>query len=158
MVSSNLINLGWLRAPRLPYHPHRESAFERGDLDILEVPVSALAIPFISSALYVLRLPLMKVLFWLLYTEARRIDKPILYLGHPSELGPQSYALFKLSHLSFETLRTHGLRFRRRLRESNVESRLGLSRVLFSYMATFPGIRLMTMREYALRETGNSGG
>jgi peptidoglycan/xylan/chitin deacetylase (PgdA/CDA1 family) len=147
MVSSNLINLGWLRAPRSPYHPHRESAFRRGDLEILEVPVSALVIPFISSALYALGLPLMKVLSRLLYAEARSKGKPIVYLGHPSELGPQSLPRFKRSHLSFKTLRTHGLRLRRRLRP-NAESRLGLNRALFSYIAALPGTRFMTMREY----------
>jgi len=150
LVSANGINTGWLAAPRSPYHPHRDSAFKRGDLDILEVPVSALVIPFISSALYVLRLPLMKALFRLLHAEARHKSKPIVYLAHPAEFGPRSYPRFQWSHLSFKTLRTHGLRFRKRLFEPNPESRQGLSRSLFSYIATFPGIRFVTMREYAL--------
>ena len=150
LVSSNLINPGWLVAPRLPYHPHESSAFKRGNLDILEIPVSALIVPFISSALYALHLPLMKVLFRLLYAEARRKNKPIVYLAHPAELGPQSCGRFKRSDLSFEKLRTHGLGFRRRLRP-DTESRLSLNKALFSYIAAFPGIRFMTMREYALR-------
>jgi hypothetical protein len=33
-ISSNLINGGWLSAPRQPYHPHRDNAFKRGDLPI----------------------------------------------------------------------------------------------------------------------------
>jgi len=150
VVSSNLINVGWLRAPRSPYHPHRESAFKRGDLDILEVPVSALAIPFISSALYVLRLPLIKMLFRLLYAEARHKDKPIVYLAHPSELGLQSAPRFKWSHLSPKTLRTRGLRLRRHLRP-DAELRLSLNRALFSCIAALPGVRFMTMREYVLQ-------
>ena len=149
VVSSNLINLGWLRAPRSPYHPHRDSAFRRGNLDILEVPVSALAIPFISSALYVLRLPLMKALFWLLYAEARRSGKPIVYLAHPAEFLSQARRHFEWSYLSLGTLRTHGFRLRKRLFVSDPDVRLDLSRALFSYIATFPGIRFMTMREYA---------
>jgi hypothetical protein len=153
LVSSNLINTGWLMAPRAPYHPHRDNAFKRGDLNILEVPVSALMIPFISSALDVLRLPLMKALFRLLYVEARHKSKPIVYLAHPGELGPQSYGRFKLSHLSPKTVRTHGLKFRRYLRERSPEVRLSLRRALFSYMAAFPGIRFMTMREYALQSS-----
>jgi peptidoglycan/xylan/chitin deacetylase (PgdA/CDA1 family) len=153
LVSSNLVNTGWLVAPRSPYHPHTDSVFRRGDLDILEVPVSALLTPFISSALYVLRLPMMKVLFWLLYAEARRKNKPIVYLGHPAEFGPQSYSCrLKLSNLSPRTLYTHGLRFRKSLFEPDGEARLSLSRALFSYMATFSGVCFMTMREYALRK------
>jgi polysaccharide deacetylase len=150
LVSSNLINMGWIKAPRSPYHPHRESAFKRGTIDILEVPVSALAIPFISSALYVLRLPLMKVLFWLLYAEARRSGKPIVYLGHPAEFHLQAQRRFKWSDLSLSTLRTHGFRLRKRLFVSDPAIRLDLSRALFRYIAAFPGIRFMTMREYAL--------
>jgi hypothetical protein len=97
----------------------------------------------------------MKALFRLLYAEARRTGKPIVYLAHPAELGPQSYRRFKLSHLSLKTLRTHGLRLRKSLFEPNPESRLGLSRALFSYMSAFPGVNFMTMREYALRKTNN---
>lgn len=148
-LSSNLVHTGWLLAPRSPYHPHRHSAFKRGDLGILEVPVSALMLPFISTSLYILKLQVMKILFWLLYAEARRKGKPIVYLGHPEEFGPQSWAPFKLSDLSFRNLRTHGLLLRKHLNEADPAVRLELNRALFSYVATFPGIRFMTMRAYA---------
>jgi len=153
LLSSNLINSGWLVAPRSPYHPHRDSAFKRGDLDILEVPVSALMLPFISTSLYILKLPVMKVLFRLLYAEARRMGKPIVYLAHPEEFGPQSWPSFKLSDLSFKNLRTQGFMLRKHLNEANPESRLMLNRALFSYIAAFPGIRFMTMREYVLQSS-----
>src|SRR5262249_3507706 len=48
LVSSNLVHMGWLRAPRRPYHPNAANAYRSGDLSILEVPVSALGLPFIS--------------------------------------------------------------------------------------------------------------
>ena len=158
LISANLINTGWLVAPRSPYHPHRDSAFKRGDLDILEIPVSALVFPFISTSLYILKLPLMKILFRLLYAEAHRKNKPITYLAHPQEFGPQSFSPFKWSDLSFENLRTHGLEIRKHLNEPIPEARLSLTRSLFSYIATFPGIRFMTMREYVQRKTSNAGG
>jgi hypothetical protein len=151
LFSSNLINTGWLVAPRSPYHPHDNSAFKRGDLDIWEVPVSALMLPFISTTLYVLKLPVMKMLFRLLHAEARRTGKPIVYLAHPEEFGPQSWPSFKWSDLSLKNLRTHGLMLRKQLNEPNPEARLALNRVLFSYMAAFPAVRFMTMREYVLR-------
>jgi peptidoglycan/xylan/chitin deacetylase (PgdA/CDA1 family) len=150
-VSSNLINPGWIRAPRLPYHPHRESAFKRGNLDILEVPVSALVAPFISSLLYVLKLRVLKLLFRVLYTEACRTSKPIVYLAHPEEFGPQLWTPFKLSDLSPKNIQVHGLMLRKHLNEANPERRLSLNRHLFSYIAAFPGIQFMTMREYALQ-------
>lgn len=149
IFSSNLINPGWLIAPRLPYHPHRNSAFKRGDLDILEVPVSALILPFISTTLYALRLPIAKALFRLLYIEAYRRGKPIVYLAHPEEFGPQSWPPFKWSDFSLKNLRTHGVMFRKHLNEPNPESRLRLNRALFSYIATFPHTCFMTLPEYA---------
>jgi peptidoglycan/xylan/chitin deacetylase (PgdA/CDA1 family) len=151
VLSSNLVNTGWLVAPRSPYHPHRDSAFKRGDLDILELPVSALMLPFISTSLYVLKLQVMKVLFRLLYEEARRKAQPIVYLAHPEEFGPQLWPSFKLSDLSFRHLRTHGLMIRKQLNEANPEVRLALNRALLSHISTFPGIRFMTMREYVLQ-------
>ena len=151
LVSSNLINAGWLVAPRSSYHPHKDSAFKQGDLDILEVPISALAIPFISSTLYILRLPVVKALFRLLYAEACHSDKPIVYLAHPAEFGVQARARLGMSNLSPKALRTHGLRFRKHLFESDPNVRQGLSRALFSYIAGFPRVRFMTMREFALQ-------
>ncbi len=150
LVSSNLINVGWLTAPRLPYHPHQDSAFKRGDLSILEVPVSAALLPFISTSLYVLKLGVLKALFRLLYVEARRTGKPIVYLAHPEEFGPQAWAGFKTSEISWRNLRTHGLMLRKRLNEADPEARLRLNRDLFAYIATFPGIQFMTMRTYAM--------
>ena len=58
-----------------------------GNLPILEIPVSAIAVPFISSALYVLGVGFMKMVFRALYLEARRTGKPIVYLFHPYEFA-----------------------------------------------------------------------
>jgi len=148
LVSSNLLNPRWLIAPRIPYHPHCQSAFRRGKLNILEVPISALLIPFISSALYVLRLSIIKALFRLLYLEARRVTKPIVYLAHPAEFGSSSHTRLA-SMMSLKSLRTHGLLLRERLREPSPDRRLSLNRELIAYTASFPAVRFMTMRDYA---------
>src|SRR5262245_41479896 len=67
IISSNLVHMGWLRAPRRPYYPSLTDAYRRGNLDILEVPISAFGLPFISSALYVLGVTFMKTAFRVLY-------------------------------------------------------------------------------------------
>ena len=149
IVSSNFINVGWLMAPRLPYHPHRDNAFKQGNLDILEIPISALILPFISSTLYTLKLVTMKALFRALYAEAHLRGKPIVYLAHPEEFGPQIWEPFSWSDLSFTKLRTHGLMLRKHLNERNPEIRLKLNRELLSFITTFPDICFMTMQEYA---------
>lgn len=151
LLSSNLVNVGWLTAPRSPYHPHKQSAYRRGDLDILEVPVSAFMLPFISSTLFVVRLPIMRALCRLLYAEAKRTGRPIVYLGHPAEFKLQQRAhRFRWSDLSPRTLRTHGLLFRKGLSVVDREARLDMSRRFLSYLGTLPDVRFMTMHEYAL--------
>lgn len=99
-VSSNLINPGWLFAPRTPYHPHPDSPYRRGTMRLWEIPVSALGLPFISTTMRVFGEPFMRRFFSLLYHEARRTGKPVVYLVHPHEFAfastvPFSWSLFK---------------------------------------------------------------
>jgi peptidoglycan-N-acetylglucosamine deacetylase len=84
-ISSNLINLGWLIAPRLPYYPSSYSPYKKGNMKILEIPISALILPFISTTLRIFGLTFMKILFNLLYLESRITGKPVVYLVHPYE-------------------------------------------------------------------------
>lgn len=149
LISSNLLHPGWLRAPRRPYHPSAEDAYGRGNLGILEVPVSALAIPFISSTLYVFGLWFMKVLFRALYSESRRTGKPIVYLFHPYEFADEIEGAKDYSR----NLKVHGLRLRRYLYRGDSSSKLDWNLRLWKYMAGFEGVRFMTMSQYAEWQT-----
>jgi len=157
VLSSNLINTGWLVAPRRPYYPHHAHPFKRGDLSVLEVPVSALAVPFISKALNALGLPAMKALFRLLYAESRHTGKPIVYMSHPTEFilakgAGERHALRRLlspSFFSLRRIRTHGFLIRNALLRMCGETLFHNSRQLFAYMASFPDVSFMTMSEYA---------
>jgi hypothetical protein len=168
IVSSNLINKGWLLAPRQPYHPHHTNPFKRGDLPIWEIPLSALAVPFTSKVLSALGLPAMKLFFRLLYTESRRTGKPIVYLSHPAEFpsrsvekgrGPSKSHLFNRGGLRFlhprffspRVIRTHGFLIRRVLLRMDATALFNSSRELFAYMASFPGVTFMTFSEYTTR-------
>jgi len=156
IVSSNLINKGWLLAPRRPYHPHRTSPFKRGNLPIWEIPVSALVVPFISKALNALGLPATKLLFRLLYAESGRTGKPIVYMSHPTEFvsswgkGKSRLTSYLFNRKFFSPLyvRTHGLSARRLLFRMDGETLLNCSRELFAYMASFPRVTFMTISEY----------
>lgn len=160
LVSSNLINVGWIFSPRQPYHPHQTSAFKRGNMSIWEIPVSAVMIPFISSAFVVLGLSAMKLFFRLLYAEARRTGKPIVYLAHPTEFSGKSgqkkggrfwkrFAThIRLEYFSPSFIRTHGLRVRNLLYRIDGATLLNDTGELFSYISNFPGVKFMTMSEY----------
>jgi len=156
LISSNLINPGWLVAPRRPYHPHRACAFKRGDLPIWEIPISALVLPFISSSLNVLGLRFMKAYFRWLYAESRRTGKPIVYLAHPTEfIWSRGKIRSGLKDLLSEPglfspryIRTHGLLLRALLRRMDGETLFRCSGELFAHMASFPGVTWMTITDY----------
>ncbi len=144
VLSSNLINPGWLVAPRVSYHPHQNSAYRRGDLRIWEIPVSALMVPMISGSLNVFGLDLIKWLFRLLYQEAKRTGKPIVYLSHPTDILSIKRAHTPNDHhrFSLESIRTHGFRFRRKFFRMSGDQLFAATRSLFAYIASFPGIQV----------------
>lgn len=148
-ISSNLINRGWITAPRLPYQPRHDNPFKRGDLPIWEIPVSALVLPFISSSLRVVGLALMKLFYRLLYAESRRNGKPIVYLAHPTEFVGKQHRRIKREHFSPSFIRTHGFRLRNYLYRMDGETCLGYTRDLLSYMGSFPNTSFMTVNEFA---------
>lgn len=151
-VSSNLVNIGWLFAPRQPYHPHRSSAFKRGDLPIWEISISATGVPFISALLSVFGLSFMKVFFRLLYAESRRTGKPVVYLAHPIEFTSGWLRPFTLRDLSPFYIRTHGLMIRKKLYRMDQETWLNATRELFAYMASFPDVVFMPVGEYVIHD------
>jgi hypothetical protein len=84
-MSYNLINFQWLFALRKPYHPHPTNPFRRGDLRIWKITISAAILPFITSTMKVLGLPVIKALFRILYAESKLTGKLIVFPGHPIE-------------------------------------------------------------------------
>ncbi len=148
LVSSNLINPGWIAAPRLPYHPRRDNPFRRGGRRLWVIPVSAAVAPFISSLLYVAGTGFMKMLFRTLLCESRRTGKPIVYLIHPFEFAPftEPRPAKELSWL--RKIKTHGLSIRSRFYEKNHERRFAMNAELFRFMHSFADVRFMTVSRY----------
>ncbi len=147
-VSSNLFNIGWVFAPRVPYHPNRDSAFKRGDRELYVIPISAIILPFISSSLNVFGVEFMKFFFNILYRESQRSGKPIVYLIHPFEFAPATIKKAKDGQGSVERLRTHGMSFRSNFYEKDEKKRLQYNKELFTYMKSFPHVQFMTVSEY----------
>lgn len=153
VVSSNLINPNWVFAPRLPYHPHKENPFKRGDRSLWSIPVSAMILPFVSGSIYTLGLNTTKSLFRALYSESAKTGKPIVYLLHPVEFVPFTIENKKPTNPGFILI--EGLQFRYRFYENDVAVRYQKHQDLFSFMRSFPRIKFMTTREYVnYLETG----
>lgn len=157
LISSNLINVGWLVAPRRPYHPSARSAFKAGDVPIWEIPISASIVPFISTSLRVLGLEAMKVLFKLLYWEARRTGKPIVYLAHPTEFLQKKSSrkawrqFLGLKYLRPSFIRAHGLRWRNLFYRIEGQNLAAHTLSLLAYAASFPDVTFMTVSDYLNR-------
>lgn len=155
-VSSNLVNFGWLTAPRHPYHPHQDDAFRKGDVPVWEVPISAIGLPFISSTMKVFGLKFTKILFRLLYAEAHRTGKPIVYLAHPTEflgqggIKPREVWRHFLhpKYLRPSFIRAHGLRLRNIFYRVEGEKLVEDTENLFAFMASFSNITFMTTNQY----------
>jgi len=155
LISSNLVNTGWILAPRLPYHPSKISPFKRGARKILVVPISALIFPFISGTLYLFGITFMKHFFNVLYFESRRTGKPIVYLLHPTEFVKTTE---KDSYKpSLKKVRADGFYFRKRLKNIiDEKQRFQHTLRLFEHIRKFPDVEFITLNEYIAKRQSNS--
>lgn len=157
VVSSNLINTGWLTAPRRPYRPSAHNAFRAGDVPLWEVPVSAAVLPFISSLMRVTGLPPMKWLARALVAESRRTGKPVVYLAHPTEFlaRPQENTglkrwrmVLRPTNFTPRHIKAHGFPLRNLLYAGGGPSLADDTRWLFRFLAAQPGVTFMTIGDY----------
>lgn len=147
LVSSNT-NLNYIFAPRMPYHPREDNIFRKGSLKILEIPISAIILPFISGTLSVFGLGFMKRFFEVLYSESLRTGKPIVYLSHPIEfLASVNYALPNQWFFSLGIWRDHGNPLRYLLFRKSGKVLLEEHKELLAYIKTFERIRFVTLDE-----------
>ena len=84
MSFGGLKKLNWLTAPRLPYRASKESLFKKGDGEIIEIPLSASLIPYLSTTMRIF--PNFTALQRrMLAYETSKNGKPIVFITHPNE-------------------------------------------------------------------------
>lgn len=83
--------LKWLTAPRLPYFTKPDDLTKRGLTNLLEVPVSALIIPYIGTTLRMLPFPVRLIRSALAF-ESTVNGKPINFLTHPNEFMDEAHS------------------------------------------------------------------
>ncbi len=76
--------LKWLVAPRYPYYPSYYSVVKKGKSKILEIPISASIFSYTGTTMRVSPI-LLKMLEKLLFEEAIRTERPLVFLFHPNE-------------------------------------------------------------------------
>jgi hypothetical protein len=100
LLSSQIDNIQWLTATRGPYHPSRENPYRPGDLEIWEIPLTALGLPFMSTLYQTLGLRFTRVFARAMIAEARvRREHPVVYMAHPEEFYPSEHRRPRTYHL-----------------------------------------------------------
>lgn len=85
MSFGSLKKLNWIFAPRLPYFTKADDLSRRGASSILEIPISALGLPYIGTTMRIFP-SMTRVIGKLLAKESQINGKPINFLIHPNEL------------------------------------------------------------------------
>ncbi|MDY7394079.1 polysaccharide deacetylase family protein [Aureibaculum sp. 2210JD6-5] len=90
MSFGSLKKLNWLTAPRLPYRTSKDSLFKKGDGQIIEVPLSASLIPYLSTTMRIFPY-FTAIQRRIMAFEASKTGKPIVFDTHPNEFIDESY-------------------------------------------------------------------
>jgi peptidoglycan/xylan/chitin deacetylase (PgdA/CDA1 family) len=137
-------------APRSPYRPHRSSPYRKGNLPIIEIPVSCLMLPLAHGAMTVLRswgLPAMaRMLIW----EARVLDRTLVLCLHPESIAGEDYYFpdrpWRWSDLIPRVW--GGLQLRYHFGDIPPEKSLVLSRDMVKLATCYPELKLVSANDY----------
>ena len=89
MSFGGLKKLNWLTAPRMPYMSDKESLFKKGNGDIIEVPLSASLLPYLSTTMRIFP-TLTSFQRKIMAFETAKTGKPIVFDTHPNEFIDES--------------------------------------------------------------------
>lgn len=95
----NREKLNWITAPRLPYYTSSDNIFIKGNGPVLEVPISAMLLPYIGTTLRIMPF-LTKMTGKILQMESSRNGKPIVFLTHPNEFIDEEFEKEKIQRRS----------------------------------------------------------
>lgn len=99
MSFGGLKKLNWLTAPRLPYRTSQSTLFKKGDGSIIEIPLSASLIPYLSTTMRIFP-NLTAVQRRIMAFETSKTSKPIVFDTHPNEFIDESNEFRKVNKRS----------------------------------------------------------
>ena len=103
MSFGGIKKLNWLTAPRLPYRTNEKTLFKKGKGNIVEVPLSASLVPYLSTTMRIF--PKMTALQRnLMAFESSKTGKPIVFDTHPNEFIDESNEERKINKRSKNVL------------------------------------------------------
>lgn len=89
MSFGGLKKLNWLTAPRMPYISDKNTLFKRGKGGLIEVPLSASLLPYLSTTMRIFP-NLTAAQRRLMAFETSKTGKPIVFDTHPNEFIDES--------------------------------------------------------------------
>lgn len=149
-LSSDPWNVSWMVAPRRPYHPDRQRPWRRGGLELWEIPLSCLLLPFMMNTAVVLGLTLMKVFFRALYVESISSRGPIVFMAHPEDLCGWRRRLARPAIGWHDILpdRHRGIQFRRLLYHADPGKVARLAHSLIREIRSAACVRFLTVSQF----------
>jgi peptidoglycan-N-acetylglucosamine deacetylase len=84
MSFGTIQKMRWLFTPRQPYFTDASNIFRRGGSDLLEIPISALGVPYIGTFMR-LAPGINRISRNLLHMETKLNNRPFVFLTHPNE-------------------------------------------------------------------------
>jgi len=144
-------SIGPLLAPLGPYNPNRLSPYRRGDLSILEIPTTALVVPFTSMVHVYAGLRFAKGLAKVLVRRARNRQQPLVYAGHPADFSATSEMIPRYRPLlsDFLPCRLGGIRARYWLQETDQSKVHRDNMEMIEAFRLLPSVRFTTVERYA---------
>lgn len=139
--------LRWLVAPRKTYFLSYESITRKGSSNILEIPISAFLFSFTGTVMRI-RPSITKLLRNYLFFEAKRTEKPVVFLFHPNECLDFSGKAVPTRRATnfFEHLFADVIRQKRKLKNMGMNSLNLLDGILAS--ASEYGFEFVSASEY----------
>jgi hypothetical protein len=120
-------------------------------MQIIEIPVSAYIIPFISASLNIFGLKIMKKIFKKLYKQSMRTGAPIVYLCHPTQFFANPARAYKIPsewYYPSKKWLVEGLPFRHILFRTDGMKMFENTKKLFAYISEFSGIEFLSMKKF----------
>ena len=154
LFGSDLMNLGWYYAPRLPYHPSRTNCYRRGDLKVWEIPFSSFIFPFMSLLYSYFNMAAARGFTRLLEWESKHINgKPMVYMTHPEEFHPGTGQIERIS-INWKLLvpdKARGIPLRILFQELDEATLYRRTMQMNEFLLSREGLEFLTVSHYAER-------
>ncbi len=140
--------LKWLMTPRKPYFTDRDSLWKKGNGEILEIPISALLMPYIGTTMRMFPM-VTSQLRKALAVESAITQKPVVFLTHPNEFIEENSSSIAVHRRSANFIGyLLGDVIRRKLKLKNLGKKaLPIYRKEIEYFLN-KGFRFVTCKEY----------